>query len=94
MCGAISTYNNTEAELGPRIQETLVKSQALMQGFVVAQFSDYFKEASEQLAKWVSEGKIKSEVTIDNGFNQLPTAFRKLFSGDNFGKQVVQVSEE
>lgn len=94
VCGAISTYNNTEAELGPRIQETLVKSQALMQGFVVAQFSDYFKEASEQLAKWVSESKIKSEVTIDNGFNQLPTAFRKLFSGDNFGKQVVQVSEE
>ncbi|MDU9292364.1 NADP-dependent oxidoreductase [Staphylococcus coagulans] len=94
VCGAISTYNNTEAELGPRIQETLVKSQALMQGFVVAQFSDHFKEASEQLAKWVSESKIKSEVTIDNGFNQLPTAFRKLFSGDNFGKQVVQVSEE
>ncbi len=94
VCGAISTYNNTEAELGPRIQETLVKSQALMQGFVVAQFSDHFKEASEQLAKWVSEAKIKSEVTIDNGFNQLPTAFRKLFSGDNFGKQVVQVSEE
>ena len=52
-----------------------------MQGFVVAQFADHFKEASEQLAQWVSEGKIKFEVTIDEGFDNLPSAFRKLFTG-------------
>ena len=45
----------------------MIKNQALMQGFVVAQFADHFKEASEQLAQWVSEGKIKFEVTIDEG---------------------------
>ena len=61
-----------------------------MQGFVVAQFADHFKEASEQLAQWVSEGKIKFEVTIDEGFDNLPSAFRKLFTGENFGKQVVK----
>lgn len=94
VCGAISTYNNTQTEMGPRIQETLVKSQALMQGFVVGQFAEHFKEASEQLAKWVAEDKIKSQVTIDEGFDQLPNAFRKLFSGENFGKQVVKISEE
>ena len=63
-----------------------------MQGFVVAQFVDHFKEASEQLAQWVSEGKIKFEVTIDEGFDNLPSAFRKLFTGENFGKQVVKVA--
>ena len=68
----------------------MIKNQALMQGFVVAQF-DHFKEASEQLAQWVSEGKIKFEVTIDEGFDNLPSAFRKLFTGENFGKQVVKV---
>ena len=55
-----------------------------MQGFVVAQFADHFKEASEQLAQWVSEGKIKFEVTIDEGFDNLPSAFRKLFTGREF----------
>ena len=44
-----------------------------MQGFVVEQFADHFKEASEQLAQWVSEGKIKFEVTIDEGFDNLPS---------------------
>ena len=42
----------------------------------------------------MSEGKIKFEVTIDEGFDNLPSAFRKLFTGENFGKQVVKVAEE
>ena len=42
----------------------------------------------------MSEGKIKFEVTIDEGFDNLPSAFRKLFTGENFGKQVVKVVEE
>ncbi|EGQ3804418.1 NADP-dependent oxidoreductase [Staphylococcus pseudintermedius] len=94
VCGAISSYNADVEELGARIQGTLVKNQALMQGFVVAQFSDYFKEAQEQLSQWITEGKIKAEFTIDEGFDQVPTAFRKLFTGENFGKQIVKVAEE
>lgn len=94
VCGAISSYNADVEELGPRIQGTLVKNQALMQGFVVAQFSDYFKEVQEQLSQWITEGKIKAEFTIDEGFDQVPTAFRKLFTGENFGKQIVKVAEE
>ena len=35
VCGAISGYNDTEIEYGPRIQPTLIKSQALMKGFIV-----------------------------------------------------------
>ena len=91
VCGAISSYNSKE-DNGPRVQQKLIKSQALMQGFLVAQFQDNAKNASEQLAQWVQEGKIKSEVTIAEGFDQLPEAFRNLFTGDNFGKQVVKVS--
>ena len=94
VCGAISTYNNESDDIGPRIQGTLIKNQALMQGFVVAQFEEYFEEGSKELAQWVSEGKIKTKFSIDEGFESLPSAFRKLFTGENFGKQIVQVSEE
>lgn len=94
VCGAISTYNNEKEDVGPRIQGTLIKNQTLMQGFVVAQFADHFIKASEQLSQWVAEGKINFEVTIDKGFNNLPTAFRKLFTGENFGKQIVKVAAE
>lgn len=92
VCGAISSYNSKE-DNGPRVQQKLIKSQALMQGFLVAQFEDDAKNTSKQLAQWIQEGKIKSEVSIAEGFDKLPEAFRNLFTGDNFGKQIVKVSD-
>ena len=59
VCGAISGYNDKGIEHGPRIQPILIKSQALMKGFVVANYADDFKQASQHLAQWVNEDKIK-----------------------------------
>lgn len=92
VCGTISSYNSKE-DNGPRVQQKLIKSQALMQGFLVVQFEDDAESTSKQLAEWIQEGKIKSEVSIAEGFDKLPEAFRNLFTGDNFGKQVVKVSD-
>lgn len=64
-----------------------------MQGFVVAQFSDHFEEGTKQLAQWVQEDKIKTKTSVVDGFENIPEAFRQLFTGDNFGKQVVKNTE-
>lgn len=93
VCGAISSYNHPEEDIGPRIQQTLIKNQAMMRGFLVAEFADDFKAAGKQLAQWVQEGKIKTEVSVEEGFENAPKAFRNLFTGDNFGKQVIKVTE-
>ncbi|EHJ08527.1 NADP-dependent oxidoreductase [Staphylococcus simiae] len=93
VCGAISSYNHPEEDIGPRIQGSLIKKQAMMRGFLVAEFASDFKAASEQLAQWVQQGKIKSQVTVEEGFDHAPQAFRNLFTGDNFGKQVIKVTE-
>ena len=93
VCGSISSYNHPEEDVGPRIQTTLTKKQALMQGFIVGQFAQYFREGTKQLIQWVNEGKIISKTTVDEGFENIPSAFSKLFTGDNFGKQVVKVSD-
>ncbi|MFP3359443.1 zinc-binding dehydrogenase, partial [Planococcus sp. SIMBA_143] len=42
VCGTISSYNNREVDIGPRIQSILVKTQALMQGFIVGNYADDF----------------------------------------------------
>ena len=93
VCGTISNYNDTEIEYGPRIQPTIIKAQALMQGFIVANYADDFANASQTLAQWVQEGKIKTKTSVEEGFERLPDAFSNLFTGDNFGKQVVKVSD-
>ncbi|GEP84630.1 putative zinc-binding dehydrogenase [Staphylococcus piscifermentans] len=92
VCGSISKYNDEEVSYEPAIQPILIKNQALMQGFLVVQFEKNFESAGKQLAQWVKEGKIKTKTSVADGIDQVPHAFRNLFTGENFGKQVIKVS--
>ncbi|MGN6601425.1 MAG: NADP-dependent oxidoreductase [Ginsengibacter sp.] len=91
LCGQISLYNSTEVPTGPRLQPMLLTRSALMQGFIVGNFKDRFREGIEQLSQWVKDGKLKYKETIIEGFDKLPEAFLGLFSGENKGKMVVKV---
>ena len=93
LCGSISHYNDTEVELGPRIQSTLVKNSVLMQGFIVSNYSSKFKEGMEQLSHWLQEGKLDYIETIVEGFDQIPQAFIDLFEGKNSGKMIVKTTK-
>ncbi len=93
VCGAISTYNNTERDIGERVQTTLIKTRALMKGFIVSDYSDRFNEATQQLGKWLQAGKLHDEETIVEGFDQIPAAFIGLFKGMNRGKLIVKVAD-
>ncbi|WP_103995501.1 NADP-dependent oxidoreductase [Paenibacillus sp. UNC499MF] len=92
LCGAISSYNSTDGDLGPRIQPQLIKTRSLIQGFVLSDYSSRFPEAGADLGKWLSEGKLKYEETIVEGFDNVPKAFLELFKGTNLGKMLVKVS--
>ncbi|AIF42815.1 NADP-dependent oxidoreductase [Virgibacillus sp. SK37] len=96
VCGAISSYNLKEGEqdIGLRIQPFLIKSRTKMQGFIVGDFADRFSEAYKFLAEGVSNGELKFEETIKEGFKTIPEAFLGLFSGENIGKQLVKVADE
>jgi NADPH-dependent curcumin reductase CurA len=93
VCGAISTYNNTEVDHGPRVQGNLIKTSSLMKGFIVGDYAARFPEGAKDLGKWVQEGKLKYEESIIEGFDQIPEAFLGLFKGSNVGKQLVKVAE-
>ncbi|MFF2157342.1 NADP-dependent oxidoreductase [Paenibacillus chitinolyticus] len=93
LCGAISSYNSTDGDLGPRIQPQLIKTRSLIQGFVLSDYASRFHEAGADLGQWLSEGKLKYEETIVEGFDNVPKAFLELFKGTNLGKMLVKVSE-
>ncbi|WP_233901037.1 NADP-dependent oxidoreductase [Tenacibaculum piscium] len=93
VCGAISVYNSTETPKSISVQPFLVKNSALMQGFIVSNYTDKFPEAMEQLSTWLSEGKITYTETIVNGFENIPTAFIDLFEGKNKGKMIVKINK-
>jgi len=91
ICGQISLYNATSQPVGPRIQPTLLKKSALMQGFIISKYATQFPEGVKQLAKWLLEGKLVYKQTITKGFENLPQAFLGLFEGDNMGKALVEI---
>jgi NADPH:quinone reductase len=96
VCGAISSYNLEEGEydVGLRVQQYLIKSRAKMQGFIVSDYADNFKEAYKELGKAIASGDLKFEETIREGFSSIPDAFIGLFTGENIGKQLVKVAEQ
>lgn len=90
-CGAISLYNETEPQTGPRYEGIFVKKTVLMQGFLVRDHVKEFGPATQQLLEWLNDGKLTYSETIVDGFKNIPQAFIDLFEGKNKGKMVVQI---
>ncbi len=91
ICGQIALYNATSLPTGPRIQGTLLKKSALMQGFIVSNYAERYPEGLNALAQLVVSGHLKYTNTIYHGFDKLPEAFIALFEGKNLGKLVVKL---
>ena len=91
LCGAISRYNEKELPPGPRNYFELTIRSARMQGFIVLDYLRRFPEAQEKLLAWVAEGKIAWKADVQQGFENAPRTFLRLFRGENFGKQLLKI---
>jgi len=91
VCGVISVYNETSLPQSLSVQPFLVKNSALMQGFIVTDYTSKYSVAMKQLSQWLAEGKLTYTETIVEGFDQIPQAFIDLFDGKNKGKMVVRI---
>lgn len=93
LCGAIAIYNDLDHTPPLRNHTRLLVTRARLQGFLVTDYAARFAEAGQQLARWVAEGRIRNQVDIVDGLENTPEAFRRLFTGENLGKQLVRVAE-
>ncbi|TXL72816.1 NADP-dependent oxidoreductase [Vineibacter terrae] len=93
LCGLISQYNEMQMNPGPDWRLLLVK-RALVKGFIV---SDHFAEMAgfwKEVPAAVKAGKIKYREDVVKGLDNAPEAFIGLLKGRNFGKLLVQVSDD
>jgi len=93
ICGAISQYNNTTAVKGPANYLSLLVNRARMEGIVVFDYADRYPQAVAELAGYLKDGRMKSKEDVVQGIDHFPDTLLKLFSGQNFGKLVLQVGE-
>jgi NADPH-dependent curcumin reductase CurA len=93
ICGAISQYNATGAVQGPKNYLSLLVNRARMEGIVVFDYADRYHLAIAEMAGYLKDGRMKSrEDIVTGGVAAFPDTLHKLFSGENFGKLVLQVA--
>lgn len=93
LCGGISRYNEEAAPPGPRNYLSLLGQRARMEGFIVLDYASRFAEAMQELTSWVAGGRITYKEDIQEGFENAPKTFLRLFGGKNFGKQLLKIAE-
>lgn len=97
LCGMISQYDASSgaagAWQGQRSIHQILLQRATMRGFIVSDHPDLFAAGREELGRLLADGRLRSDETIVDGFEQLPAALRRLFGGDSVGKVLVRVAE-
>lgn len=96
LCGAISTRYAADPAKAPAVRNlpALLLRSARMEGFIALNYADRFDEGREQLGGWVREGRIAWTEDVRQGDLSLaPATLRRLFTGKNLGKQLLQIAE-
>jgi NADPH-dependent curcumin reductase CurA len=94
LCGMISTYNDSSRPAGPTDFARVLMHRLTIRGFIITDFLPRAGEAMAELIPWVTEGRIKWKVHVDQGLEGAMTSLQRLFTGDHDGKLLIQVSPE
>jgi len=94
ICGAISQYNNTTPVQGPKNYLSLLVNRARMEGIVVFDYAERYHLAVTEMAGYLKDGRMTSREDVVTGLDNFPAALTRLFTGENFGKLVLQVAAD
>jgi NADPH-dependent curcumin reductase CurA len=93
LCGSISKSDAATPQPGPANYSNLVARRARMQGFTGLDYPTRVPEAFEALGRWQRDGSLVHKEDVAYGLENAPKALLRLFSGENFGKQLVKVAD-
>ncbi|GLU15000.1 hypothetical protein SLE2022_315300 [Rubroshorea leprosula] len=93
VCGMISQYGLDHPE-GVHNLTRLVRGQIRMEGFRVTKYYHLYHKYLDMVLPNIREGKIVYVEDIVQGLESGPAAIAGLFTGRNYGKQVVEVARE
>jgi NADPH-dependent curcumin reductase CurA len=92
MCGAISVYNATEPQPGPRNLALAIGRRLTLRGFIVSDHAHRQAAFAEEVGGWLRNGRIAfHETFVRGGIAAAPQAFIDLLRGANTGKMVVEL---
>jgi NADPH-dependent curcumin reductase len=93
LCGSISKSDTSEPQPGPANYSNLVARRGRMEGFTGIDYLARVPEALEALGRWQRQGSIAQKEDVAIGLENAPRTLMRLFSGENFGKQLVKIAD-
>ena len=93
-CGAISQYNKTTMDAGPRGMVQFIGKRLNLRGYIVSDHADQTREWITTPAEWLADGSLKTEETVVDGLDAAPQAFLDLLAGANTGKMLVRIGAQ
>ena len=69
----------------------LIIKRATMQGFLVLDYLPKAENAINDISGWLMEGKLKHLEDIQEGLENCPDTLNRLFTGKNYGKQLLKI---
>ena len=91
ICGGISRYSAQSLPPGPANYFNVVFRQAVIEGFLLSGYDREYGVARRRITGWIRAGDIVYREDIQHGFENIPATLLRLFSGKNFGKQLLQL---
>lgn len=90
ICGAISQYNKPKIE-GPNNYMKIVSARGKMNGIIVFDFIPEYPTAVNDISNWLKSGEMQTKEHFETGLENFPKALMMLYTGDNFGKLLLNV---
>lgn len=91
-CGAVSQYDTGNPGPGPRgVPGLFVVKRLKVQGFIVMDFLNRYRQADAHMASLVKAGKLKVVEDIVEGLEKTPESLCGLLAGDNIGKRMIKL---
>jgi len=91
-CGSISNYNATKDEYQTVNNLFRLTTKSLrMEGFIVTDFLKEWGTGRQELLEMWQKGQIQSVEDIQEGWENIPKTFFRLFKGENTGKQLARL---
>jgi len=92
LCGMVSEFNRPPH--GHHTLRSILVNRIKLQGFIVSDRMSDWPAIRQELGKRVASGQIKYRESIAHGLQNAPAAFVGLLKGENFGKQLVKLTDD
>jgi NADPH-dependent curcumin reductase CurA len=92
LCGAVSQYESTDPQPGPRNLFQAVSNDLTLRGFRGSSYLHRFADVRREIGGYLADGRLQYRETIVDGLERAPEALVRTLSGDATGKTLVRIA--